>query len=720
MKRLLIFNALLLTVFLNTVAQERTIGDITYEVISETATARVKDGKKAKGRIIIPEIVEMKGNSYKVVEIGSNAFQKSAITAVIMPNSLKNIRWNAFSDCTSLEEAAIPAGVKNIGWNAFYNCKALKEIVIPDGMTSIEDGVFSSCGLESIVLPSSITSIGKFAFASNESLRKIDIPNSVTTIKETAFRSCVSLNQITIPNSVNQIGGGIFKGCTGLTLVILPDNKPKKIKSEQEKMFEGCVNIRNVRTNTKPYAGYIDYELVSCPFVLEKLPRLWRSFSYYAYDKVKEQIGLWQKKGEFETTEQWRKRVTEENRKQKLAQVIEELRQKYIAEKSPDSVQGKLGSYDADHATFNVTVNGTSSLYVQVPIEEAPAFKANWAQVKILPQYGIVNDQLSILSCIFNLGNKNYQTTRNSSNDANNNLIADLPPLEINLNTGTVASTPVSHQKPALSTAAPVSIDNGIDLNIPVTDKINAKVFTVIIGNEDYQRVSKVNYALNDAKVFAAYCQKTLGIPENNIRIYQNATYGTMLSALTDIKNISEAYQGDISVIFYYAGHGIPNESDKGAYLLPVDADGSQTEACLSTERLYRELGNLHARSTLVFMDACFSGAERGNGMLTAARGIAIRVKNDHPQGNTVVFSAANGEETAFPYKEKGHGLFTYFLLKKIRETHGNVSLGELSDYIISNVMQQSVVINRKKQTPTVVPSIALDGTWKNKTLIGQ
>ncbi|MGN0211433.1 MAG: hypothetical protein ACI4AN_00630, partial [Muribaculaceae bacterium] len=86
-------------------------------------------------------------------------------------------------------------------------------------------------------------------------------------------------------------------------------------------------------------------------------------------------------------------------------------------------------------------------------------------------------------------------------------------------------------------------------------------------------------------------------------------------------------------------------------------------------------------------------------------------------QGNMVVFSAASGNETAFPYAEKGHGLFTYYLLSKIRESAGDVSLGELGEYITSRVYQESIVANRKSQTPTVNVSDRLSANWKELRL---
>ncbi len=168
-----------------------------------------------------------------------------------------------------------------------------------------------------------------------------------------------------------------------------------------------------------------------------------------------------------------------------------------------------------------------------------------------------------------------------------------------------------------------------------------------------------MQYALNDAKVFASYCRKTLGLPKDNIRIYRDATYGTMLSALDDIKSIASAFEGDLNVIFYYAGHGVPSESDKTAYLLPADASGQRTEVCFDTKRLYDTLDGLHAKRVLVFMDACFSGAQRGEGMLASASssGVALKVKPDAPKGNMVVLSAATGDETAYPSQGEGSRL---------------------------------------------------------------
>ena len=256
-----------------------------------------------------------------------------------------------------------------------------------------------------------------------------------------------------------------------------------------------------------------------------------------------------------------------------------------------------------------------------------------------------------------------------------------------------------------------------IDVNLPKATEPRDNTFAVIIGNEDYKYVAAVPFAARDAAIFAKYCRVTLGLPDDNIRLYTNATYGDILDAIDDIKTISEVYNGDIRVIFYYAGHGVPDEATRNAYLLPVDARSQQLKTCYPIEKLYAELGSLKAHSVTLLLDACFSGSQRGDGMLMSARGVALKPRTDEPKGNMVAISAATGEETAYPYAEKRHGMFTYYLLSKLQESGGDVTLGELCDYITTKVSQQSVKVNRKQQTPTVMPSPEIETSWRTLPL---
>ena len=278
----------------------------------------------------------------------------------------------------------------------------------------------------------------------------------------------------------------------------------------------------------------------------------------------------------------------------------------------------------------------------------------------------------------------------------------------------------MSKEQDAMVAQKPVPVEENldpIDVNLPKATEPRDNTFAVVIGNEDYKYVAAVPFAARDAAIFAKYCRVTLGLPDDNIRLYTNATYGDILDAIDDIKTISEVYNGDIRVIFYYAGHGVPDEATRNAYLLPVDARSQQLKTCYPIEKLYAELGSLKAHSVTLLLDACFSGSQRGDGMMKSARGVALKPRTDEPKGNMVAISAATGEETAYPYAEKRHGMFTYYLLSKLQESGGDVTLGELCDYITTKVSQQSVKVNRKQQTPTVMPSPEIETSWRTLPL---
>jgi hypothetical protein len=123
------------------------------------------------------------------------------------------------------------------------------------------------------------------------------------------------------------------------------------------------------------------------------------------------------------------------------------------------------------------------------------------------------------------------------------------------------------------------------------------------------------------------------------------------------------------------------------------------------------------ASNVMVFLDACFSGAARNGGMLADARGVALKPRTVNAEGNMFVLSAASDQETALPYTEKNHGLFTYYLLKKIQESKGNVSLRDLSKYVEENVKKSSLTINKKLQTPRTSVSGTLSSVWDKKKL---
>ena len=254
-----------------------------------------------------------------------------------------------------------------------------------------------------------------------------------------------------------------------------------------------------------------------------------------------------------------------------------------------------------------------------------------------------------------------------------------------------------------------------VDQNIPINSVINEKSFAVVIGNENYTKEIKVKYAINDSRIFKQYLLKTIGLPVNNIRYIENATFGEMLDAVEWINDVTKAYNGQAKIIFYYAGHGMPDEQTKSAFLLPSDGNSQNPATAVKLADVYNKLTEYPSVSVTVFLDACFSGAARetDGSMLADARGVKIKPKTDILTGNLVVFSAATGDETALPYSEKRHGMFTYFLLKKLQESKGNATQNELNNYITTNVSQQSVVVNNKSQTPQVNTNSQFQNNWQ-------
>lgn len=256
-----------------------------------------------------------------------------------------------------------------------------------------------------------------------------------------------------------------------------------------------------------------------------------------------------------------------------------------------------------------------------------------------------------------------------------------------------------------------------VDSDIPEGNRVSKNTFAIIIANEDYQEEVKVDYARNDGEVFKNYCHKTLGLPEKNIHYAANATLAKLFGELDWLRQVCEAYKGEANVVFYYAGHGIPDEMSGSAYLLPIDGNSRLIRTCFSMVELYDILGSLPCKKVTVLMDACFSGAKRSGGMMTSARGIAIKAKVGLPKGKMIVLSAAQGDETAYKFEEAKHGLFTYFLLKKLKASKGNVTLGELSRYLQEEVGRFSIVENGKSQTPSIQTSDKISATWQSMNI---
>ena len=147
--------------------------------------------------------------------------------------------------CPSSREGTvvIPSSVTSIGEYAFFHCTGLTSITIPDSITSIRDGAFCQCSsLTSITIPDGVNTIGNYAFDGCSNLASVMIPDSVTTIGSGAFENCTKLTSITIPDSVKAIGSHAFYGCSNLASITIPDS----VKTIGDYAFDGCSNLASV------------------------------------------------------------------------------------------------------------------------------------------------------------------------------------------------------------------------------------------------------------------------------------------------------------------------------------------------------------------------------------------------------------------------------------------------------------------------------------------
>ncbi|MBR6919659.1 MAG: caspase family protein, partial [Bacteroidales bacterium] len=265
---------------------------------------------------------------------------------------------------------------------------------------------------------------------------------------------------------------------------------------------------------------------------------------------------------------------------------------------------------------------------------------------------------------------------------------------------------------------ADVQLRSDVDRDIPQTGKANPHRFAIIIGNQDYHSQQRglrteqdVPFAAEDARMFKEYCEKVLGVEAKNISFLTDATAAKMKQEI-DFITLLAARDPQAEILFYYAGHGLPDEQTKVPYLIPVDVNASNLSSAIALCDLYQKLSATNAQRVTVFLDACFSGGGRDMGLL-ASRGVRVTPKKEELTGNLVVFSATSENQTALPYWGKQHGMFTYFLLKKLQESRGTCSYAELERYLDKQVGENSLRENRKEQTPEVNTSRQVADTWK-------
>jgi len=143
-----------------------------------------------------------------------------------------------------------------------------------------------------------------------------------------------------------------------------------------------------------------------------------------------------------------------------------------------------------------------------------------------------------------------------------------------------------------------------------------------------------------------------------------------------------------------------------------VDVNGANVTSGIKLQDLYANLTEFPSERITVYLDACFTGGGRDAGLI-ASRGVKVRPKAGVLAGNIVVFSSSSGEQSSLPYAEAKHGMFTYYLLKKLQETKGDVTYSDLFQSVNEKVSIESLLVNSKEQNPVVNTGLDVAEKWK-------
>lgn len=201
-----------------------TKGDLIYTVNADGQSVTVSGTSGSPTQLTIESSISDKDKNYTVTKIAMWAFNnaRNTLTEVTLPNTVDEIGYQAFFNCSNLTKVIIPEGVTKIGQAAFYGCSQLTSITIPSTITNMDT-----------------------AFSGNTALSHVTLTNGISKISSNAFERCTGLTEVEIPASVDQICPFAFNGCTNLKRVLLEKN----IKTINVNAFKDCTNLSDVKYN---------------------------------------------------------------------------------------------------------------------------------------------------------------------------------------------------------------------------------------------------------------------------------------------------------------------------------------------------------------------------------------------------------------------------------------------------------------------------------------
>jgi len=210
--------------------------------------------------------------------------------------------------------------------------------------------------------------------------------------------------------------------------------------------------------------------------------------------------------------------------------------------------------------------------------------------------------------------------------------------------------------------------------------------YALVVGNNDYQHLPKLNTALNDAQAMATLLKNTYAF---NVRIIRNGTRAEILRAINSYRRTLTRSD---NLLVYYAGHGwLDTEADQG-YWLPIDAEKHDPTNWISNSSITDALRAIPAKHVLVIADSCYSGK--------LARGVHIQIRTKNYYENVLkkkarTVMASGGLEPVADEGGKGrHSVFATALMDALKNNQG-----VLDATVLFSQIRRPVMLNTD-QTP--------------------
>ncbi len=146
------------------------------------------------------------------------------IEEAVVPEGITTIKSLAFKNRKQLRSIVIPESVSYMGKSVFQGCEALSSVSLQTTVSELRDATFKDCmSLIEIVIPEGVTQIGKWCFRGCRQLRSVSLPSTLKIIDTAAFQDCESLANLSLPQGLETIKLNAFLGCAFESTIEIPE-----------------------------------------------------------------------------------------------------------------------------------------------------------------------------------------------------------------------------------------------------------------------------------------------------------------------------------------------------------------------------------------------------------------------------------------------------------------------------------------------------------------